>query len=400
MGISGTNSNIYSDKNIGYPSYNAVQINMSKPTVNAPSAPVIYDYPQSDGQIYYPPVNSPKFTHNTVTRTPSGVKDFDNYSEIDKNGKEIASIKYSSDNGGIVQKITTEAPDGVKLEKTLKNSPNFKQSHILIKDKDGKVLLSKEKTYEKIDDNSARSVVNGETYNISGLSGNVLSIEHNGETTKLDLDKMLNQDVKILQLRVSAEKLPIRNEKITEEEKQKLYNRIKSLGGDDLVRLSKSVETLQFLDEKSIESFFLDNGKTLLLSPNDWENTHLVTEHELGHAINHSKTVTNLSEDKDFISVREYEKQNFNKYADLKDKDKFFADKFINGNPDLAWADVNYDLEAEQVNLRDETFAECYNNLNTMDIIHYGEEVLPERTMSLFKYMPRTMVEAERLSQI
>ena len=66
----------------------------------------------------------------------------------------------------------------------------------------------------------------------------------------------------------------------------------------------------------------------------------------------------------------------------------------------MAWADVNYDLEAEQVNLRDETFAECYNNLNTMDIIHYGEEVLPERTMSLFKYMPRTMVEAERLSQI
>lgn len=39
------------------PSYNAVQINVPNPTVNAPQAPgYYYDYPQSNGPIYYPPV--------------------------------------------------------------------------------------------------------------------------------------------------------------------------------------------------------------------------------------------------------------------------------------------------------------------------------------------------------
>ena len=43
------------------PSYNAVQINVPNPTVNAPQAPgYYYDYPQADGQPYYPPVQQPQ----------------------------------------------------------------------------------------------------------------------------------------------------------------------------------------------------------------------------------------------------------------------------------------------------------------------------------------------------
>ena len=39
------------------PSYNAVQINLDTPTLNAPPMPgYYYDYPQADGQPYYPPV--------------------------------------------------------------------------------------------------------------------------------------------------------------------------------------------------------------------------------------------------------------------------------------------------------------------------------------------------------
>lgn len=37
------------------PSYNAVQINLDTPTLNAP-APYYYDYPQAEGQPYYPPM--------------------------------------------------------------------------------------------------------------------------------------------------------------------------------------------------------------------------------------------------------------------------------------------------------------------------------------------------------
>ena len=38
------------------PSYNAVQINLDTPTLNAPQTPYYYDYPQANGQPYYPPV--------------------------------------------------------------------------------------------------------------------------------------------------------------------------------------------------------------------------------------------------------------------------------------------------------------------------------------------------------
>ena len=37
------------------PSYNAVQINLDTPTLNAPPAGYYYDYPQAEGQPYYPP---------------------------------------------------------------------------------------------------------------------------------------------------------------------------------------------------------------------------------------------------------------------------------------------------------------------------------------------------------
>lgn len=40
------------------PSYNAVQINMDTPTVNAPQPGFYYDYPQADGQPYYTPVQT------------------------------------------------------------------------------------------------------------------------------------------------------------------------------------------------------------------------------------------------------------------------------------------------------------------------------------------------------
>lgn len=41
------------------PSYNAVQINLDTPTLNAPQPGYYYDHPKADGQPYYPPVNNP-----------------------------------------------------------------------------------------------------------------------------------------------------------------------------------------------------------------------------------------------------------------------------------------------------------------------------------------------------
>lgn len=42
------------------PSYNAVQINLDTPTLNAPQPSYYYDYPQAQGQPYYPPMQPPQ----------------------------------------------------------------------------------------------------------------------------------------------------------------------------------------------------------------------------------------------------------------------------------------------------------------------------------------------------
>ena len=405
MGIIDNTQNIKTGKFYG-PSYNAVQLNLQKPTLNTVSPPVIYDYPQFDGQMYYPPmpVNPLNFGQKSeITRTPSGIEGYDNYSETDINGEEVVSVKYSKEGDKIVQNLKTKSPDGTTIEKILKNSSNFKSSNIVIKDINGNTLLSKEKIYSKQNEDSAQTIVNGSVYNVSGLKGNVITVEHNGESVCIDLDKMLDSEVKLLKMRTSPNNLPIRDTKITDEEKQKLYNRIKSLGGDELFRLSKSVEHLQFLDEKSIESFFVENGKTLLLSSKDYLNSNMVTKHELGHAVNHSaygREDRSLSDYESFKMIRNYEKMNFKQNTNMTDGDKLFGSKFMFSNPDLEWTDNNeFDEDLEQ-NLRDETFAECYNNLNSMDIINYDNEVLPMRTLSLFRYLPKTMVETEILSQI
>lgn len=409
MGINTTNTNIRSDRYLQNPSYNAVQINMEKPSVNAPAPSFIYDYPKSNGQIYYPPITQKPVSfgqNNIITRSPSGIEDYENYSEVDKNGQEIVSITHSKEGNILIQNIKTQSPDGFSLQKTLKNSPEFKSSDITIRDANGEIILTKKKTHKKLDDDKAQTFVNGEIYNISGLKNNIICVEHRGKTIQLDLNKMLNPDVKILKLKTSPDNFDIRTQKITDEEKEKLFNRIKSLGGDDLIRLSKSVKHLQLLDEKSIESFFVEDGKTLLLSPKDWENSHMVTQHELGHAINHfliNNSLKNelLSDNEIYKNVRNTEKENFKQNTNMTIGEKIFGSKFLYGNTDLAWTDNNsIDNDFEESNLRDETFAECYNNLNNMDIIHYDEELLPMRTLALFKYMPNTLKEADELSKI
>ena len=400
MEINGTNSDNY----LRYcPSYNATQINISKPTANVPAQSVVYDYPNAGGQLYYPPVqtNPVPFGERSI-HIPSGVEDYNNYIEVDTTGNEVANVQYSKNGDTLIQNLRTKSPDGTVLEKTLTNSPDLKTSVINITDKAGNVIFTKNKSYKKIDDNTAQTTLNGEVYNISGLKGDIITVEHNGQSINIDLNKMLKPDVKTLKSVTSPDNLPIRDNKITNEEKQKLFNRIKSLSGDDLVRLSKSVEHIQFLDDKSIESFFVESDKTLLLSPKDWENKHLVTEHELGHAITYTHSKDNktsiLSDNESFKNVRAYEKENFKNNKSDTVGDKMFGSKFMFGNSDLAWS--NGDEDGEEANLRNETFAECYNNLNNMDIIHYEDEVLPSRTLSLFKYLPKTMIEADKLSHI
>ena len=334
--------------------------------------------------------------YNTVTRTPSEIDNYENYFETDKHGNAIASITHSKDGDTLIQELKTKSPDGTILNKTVKNSENLKSSKIIIYDKNGEILLSKEKSYQKIDDDCARTVINGEIYNISGLKGDILNVEHNGERITLDLNQMLISDVKMLEMRHSPDTYPIRENKISEEEKTLLFNRIKSLSGDELFNLSKSVKHIQFLDNTPIDAHFCDDGQTLLLSRKDWGTSNLITEHELGHAINHSLLNGLKSDNNDFIKTRNYEKTNYLNSPNKSKGDKFFESKFLTGNSDLNWEETNNAQGELERTLRDETFAEGYNNLNCLDIIHYDDDTLPNRMLSILKYMPKTLVEIDK----
>ena len=394
MGISPVNTNFYVNNNIGS-TFDAFKNKHKIPFQSEMSdTNLIFLYLKNQGQNNI----NPNFTK--VYLTPSQIEDFDNYSEVDKFGNEITTIKHSMDGTSLVQQIKTKSPDGTVLEKTVKNSDNFKSAHIVISDKNNRTLMIKDKSYIKQDENNAQTIVNGEVYNISGLNGDVITVEHNNQKIQLDLNKMLVPEVKLLELNTSPDNYLIREHKITNEEKEKLFNRIKSLSGDDLFRLSKCTEHIQFLDNTKLDAHFVDAGKTLLLSGKDWENSSLITNHELGHAINHLNTPDIISNNNLFAGVRNYEKLNFQKYGNLKDTDNAFNEKFITGNPDLNWNNTDNENITDEDCLRDETFAESYNLLNTLDIIHYDDERMPSRMLSMCKYMPKTLVEVEKLSKI
>jgi len=330
------------------------------------------------------------------TSTPSGIKNYNNYVETDCSGNELVSVKYSQNGNDITQTLKTISPDGTMLEKITMNGENEKTSHLSIKDKSGNILLEKSKSYEKLDDNCARSIVNGEVYNISGLSGDVLSVEHNGEVTKLDLKKMTEESVeKITLTEDEQESFDGRKEPITDKERGILYSKIKSMGGDDLVRMSKSIDKIEYLDapDGCMESFY--NNRSLIYSK---DSNPLVVLHELGHGINNNTEnpeETILSDNSHLKNIRDYEIRNFKKNK-IK-RDEFFDNKFTNTAPLINSKQSDSD-EFAQSRLRDELFAESYAVLNSTDIENYDEFIGP-RTLSLIKYCPRTLAQVNYLSE-
>lgn len=341
--------------------------------------------------------NTPLIKGNNRVSTPSGIGNYNNYVETDAYGKEIVSVKYSQTGNAITQNLKTTSPDGTTMEKVTTNDNGVNKMSLCIKDKSGKVLLQKDKSYEKLSDDTARTTVNGDVYNISGLSGELISVEHNGEVTTLDLRKMTDEKVEKMSVTRSAdgnsedESFENRPEKITDNEREILYSKIKSMGGDDLIRMSKCVDELAFLDapDGCLESFY--NKRALIYSK---DIKSLVILHELGHGVNHAKSDEKLlSDSAHYKNIREYEIKNFRQ--NKSSEDERFNAKFTDSNRLLGRGYETLD-DAEHL-LRDETFAESYAVLNQTDIMNFDENI-GDRTLSLAKYMLRTLVQVEHLS--
>ena len=334
-------------------------------------------------------------TVNTIS-TPSGIGNYNNRKEIDVLGREILSINYTQSGSAITQNLKTTSPDGTTVEKVTTNDNNLKKTNLVIKDKSGKILVNKEKSYEKLNDDCAKTVVNGETYNISGLSGNVISVEHNGETKTLDLLKMTDDKVEKMSITKNGENedesFENRTEKISDKERETLYSKIKSLGGDDLMRLADSVNEIAFLDtpDGCMESFY--NKRALIYSKE--VGPHVIL-HELGHAVNHKISDEELlSSNSHFKNIREYEINNFKK--NKTNSDTYFYNKFTNAD-NLVQRNLEPDMDSAESRLRDETFAEGYVMLNSTDILDFDKNI-QQRVLSLTKYCPKTLAQIENYS--
>ncbi|MCR5265289.1 MAG: hypothetical protein K6E29_01680 [Cyanobacteria bacterium RUI128] len=398
----GIETNTYNNK-IGQsyaPSYNAVQINLDQPTANIAQQPVIYDYPQADGQIYYPPL--PKkpvnFGQNTtVTKTPSGVGDFENYKEIDSNGNVISSVEYFDNGTEITQVINTKSYDGSTIEKVTTNGNGVNKMTLAIKDENGNILLNKEKSHARYGNDMALTVVNGEEYKTTGLSGDIITIEHNGQVTTIDLNKLVSSDTKVLPEDKVAD-WTTKKDGLTPEDKEKLLKQIKDMPADDLLKVNKIINSIHRLEERSgYESFYSNNdeGQLLLFGRKIGNSTAL---HELGHAVNNADGKTNRSDLQHYIDIRKIEEENFLKRCNTKDEaDEWCKDKFTDVDNLIKFGMTKEDAISV---LRDETFAEAYSILNNPTITPSDDQFQTMRALGHMKAFPKTMVEVEKHSEV
>ena len=123
--------------------------------------------------------------------TPTGIGNYENMLVKDATGKVVQEVKYTKEGNKIVETVNVNSVDGSKLNKVITQDGNKKTMSINVKDKNGNDLINENRTYEKIDDDNAISTHNGQEYKISGLKGNVITVEHNGEKKVIDFEKWL-----------------------------------------------------------------------------------------------------------------------------------------------------------------------------------------------------------------
>ena len=353
-------------------------------------------YLESIGAYNKPIINK----KNTVTYTPSGIGKYDNYSEIDASGKEVTSVKYTKNGSEIIQTTHVVSYDGSTIDRVISNDSGLNKMNLLIKDAQGNVLLDKNKTYQKLDNDKSVTVVNGQRYNMSGLSGDVLSIEHNGQVTEIDLNKLISRDTcTLLGEEGRCNAWSVEKDKLSSSQKSKLMTQLKSLPADDLLRLKKSVDAVHVLESKEgYESFYDgEHGENALLLGPSVENS--IVLHELGHAINYSDDSALKSEDTKLVQMKEYEAQNFSKRCNSDEGSDFFCyQKFIDYKNMMDSAGMT--KEEALKHLRDEAFAESYSVLNNSTLLSDNEVFMSYRTLGLMKAFPKTMVEVERMSTV
>lgn len=270
----------------------------------------------------------------TQILTKSDVEGIFNSKIIDENGNErIECVGLKNGNEIKVEKNLISL-DGTKTHHIITKNGNNTQTFYEIKDKNGNIITTVERTFKKISDTKAFSSINGHEYAITKLPKEY-------EVTDLNSNETVKIKVKDL-----VKTKNIFTAKSDIKDAQKILDKV---SGDTLLTLAKQKTRIK--PETSIyKSAF--NYISNILNVSD---EMFVFNHEVGHS---KDTVYDLKSDDDtkylisnneeFLKTYNEEKQAFKKaFTELHQNyvsyftDKEYYDDYVSGGPCEAIAEIN-----------------------------------------------------------
>lgn len=303
--------------------------------------------------------------------------EFDNMEVRDIQGNLVQKVDFKRDGNKITQEIYVKATNGSTVNKKITANGTTTKMEFYLKDRNGNLIGKETRGYKKLSQDCAISAHNGKIYKISGLSGNIITIETDGEKHTIDLNKKVQDISETIDGKTTGREL-------TQEERNYLISRIKKQQGDIILTFDKEIDKIALLDFDDYEGFYenAQGTRTLKISKHGDGALDL---HELGHAVNeisHSNTEhAHWSDNIDYVNAREIEITNFNKHQTNPNL-KWRMQKFM--NCDYFVAD-GMDRNLAKQKGADEEFAELYSFINNTDI-----ENMNYRTTCLLQYMPNS----------
>ena len=335
---------------------------------------------QARNNIYSP------YNISTPVWTPA-FDNCENMKVLDSSGDIVQNVEFKKDGNKLTEEIFVKCVNGSTVNKTIVNDGNKKSMTLTFKNKNGEITGQENRTYEKLDKDNAVSVHNGKTYKISGLSGDVITVEYNGQKKVIDLANKIQPTLDTIENKPTQKQ-------ISQEQKEFLTNSVKKLSGDLILKFDEEIDQMVMLDTDEYEGFYRnDNGvRKFKLSQKVKDDMTFV--HELGHAINciglndkKGDSRILLSDNKDFAKTREIEMNNFRKRCKnddiIKPMNKFIYDDYIKKGY------MTY--EEGQKDGQDEEFAEMTGFINCMDVDWINNRVtcmlqfMPESTQMVYK---------------
>ena len=330
-------------------------------------------------------VSTPIFTH--------AFDNYDNMKVLDSSGNVVQSVKFKKEGDKLTEEIFVKCVNGTTINKNIVNDGNKKSMTLIFKNKNGEIIGEENRTYEKLDNDTAISVHNGKTYKISGLSSDIITVEHDGQKKVIDLGKKIQPTLDTI------ENEPTQKQ-ISQEQKEFLLDSVKKLSGDIILKFDEEIDQMVMLDTDEYEGFYRNDNGVRKFKLSQKVKDDMTFLHELGHAINRIDSQGNdidqndwsnkvcLSDNKDFAKAREVEMNNFRNRCKnndvIKQMDKFIYDDFIQKGY------ISY--EEGQKDGQDEEFAEMTGFINSMDVdalinsrVTYMLQFMPESTQMVYK---------------